>query len=362
MRKHLQQFKIQSYKGLKGLSLDDLNCINIITGDNNSGKTSLLEVLSTLNNPQDTESWLPGTRIMGTRWRTSSYLDGFTGLFPADSDFKEISYEFCNDKGISKSVLVKADFGQTQISTGELNALNRMSFSSVKNEENVIIDTDYLDMTFYVNGEKKNEDIIYGGQDRLGRRQKKESFLTTLYVSPTDYASKIYNISRVFAPGDYEIMLEMVRTFDEDILQISAVKDENLFANVNYKVYSKSYKEPLLLNAYGDGMKKAIYLLNAVIGARSGILLIDEFETGIHTSAMDKVFSVLLESALRYDVQVFMTSHSKEAIEKVLRCGERMQPYVNLYTLYKYDGKNYARKLSCTEAIHAQDNLGLELR
>ena len=65
---------------------------------------------------------------------------------------------------------------------------------------------------------------------------------------------------------------------------------------------------------------------------------------------------------MEQNIQVFMTSHSKEAIGKVLRLNEELQQHINLYTLYKYEGENYIRRMNCKEAIHAQENLGLELR
>ena len=82
---------------------------------------------------------------------------------------------------------------------------------------------------------------------------------------------------------------------------------------MRYKILSKSNKKALPLNVYGDGMKKAILLMSAVIAAKDGILLLDEFETAIHTSAMNKTFKWIIESCKKLNVQVFMTSHSKEA-------------------------------------------------
>ena len=127
-------------------------------------------------------------------------------------------------------------------------------------------------------------------------------------------------------------------------------------------VLTRNHAKALPLTAYGDGMKKAMLLLSAVVRAKDGILLLDEFETAIHTSAMDSVFSWLLKSVIKLNVQVFLTSHSKEAIEKVLQCDDELKPYINLYTLYNFEEKNYVRRLSCEEAIDAKDNLGLELR
>lgn len=50
---HIKNFNIQSYRGIQNLTLENLNSINILTGNNNSGKTSILEILSTVDNPQD---------------------------------------------------------------------------------------------------------------------------------------------------------------------------------------------------------------------------------------------------------------------------------------------------------------------
>lgn len=98
-------------------------------------------------------------------------------------------------------------------------------------------------------------------------------------------------------------------------------------------------------------MKKAVLLLDGIVRARNGIPLLDEFETAIHTSAMSSVFSWILKSAIEQNIRIFMTSHSKEAIGKVLRLDEDLQPYINLYTLYKYKDENYVRSMNCKEAI-----------
>lgn len=129
-----------------------------------------------------------------------------------------------------------------------------------------------------------------------------------------------------------------------------------------YMVLSKNHHSAIPLNSYGDGMKKALLLLSAIVRSQNGILLLDEFETAIHTSGMDSIFSWLLQSAIKMNVQVFLTSHSKEAIDKILRMNESIQSNINVYTLYNCDDNNYVRMLNCQDAIDAQDKLGLELR
>ena len=153
----------------------------------------------------------------------------------------------------------------------------------------------------------------------------------------------------------------MLKFFDKDIFGLNAVEN-NETHTVSYLIQSSRHDQSLSLSSYGDGMKKAVLLLSALLQAKNGILLIDEFETGIHTSCMDQVFTLLLENALKLNIQVFLTSHSKEAISKVLRLSPSIQEKIALYTLYKYEGKNYVRRVGCQEAIKMQDELGMELR
>lgn len=62
------------------------------------------------------------------------------------------------------------------------------------------------------------------------------------------------------------------------------------------------------------------------------------------------------------NVQVFLTSHSKEAIEKVLKCNEELRSDIHVYTLYRKEDRHLVRTMTCEEAINAQECLGLELR
>ena len=47
----LQKIEINQYRGLKNMTLDKLSRINVLIGDNNSGKTSVLEAIQLLSNP-----------------------------------------------------------------------------------------------------------------------------------------------------------------------------------------------------------------------------------------------------------------------------------------------------------------------
>ena len=364
MEKYLQQFSIHEYKGMRDLTLDNLNFINILTGDNNSGKTSVLELLSSIDNPQNTGAWILCSRTDSLRSRNRLYFNGFYNMFPIDKDEKNIAYSFIDKNGKLNTVELMAEIEETQISEREMYRLNGLLRTGSTKREDEIMDVLCMHLYTYINSEKVNEDSIYDFQSRISKFvNKKVHFIRTTYVSPVDHAIGVLKLDDILSDSElYEEMLKILQAFDDNITNINALKNDNNPFFTEYMVLTKNHSKALPLTAYGDGMKNALLLLSAVVKARNGVLLLDEFETAIHTSAMDSIFSWLLKSALKLNVQVFLTSHSKEAIEKIMQCSSELQPYINLYTLYKFEGKNYVRTMTCREAINAQDNLGLELR
>lgn len=149
-------------------------------------------------------------------------------------------------------------------------------------------------------------------------------------------------------PKYYQEMIEVLKEFDDSIMSINA-DTHNLTNKKRYMILSKNHNQAIPLELYGDGMKKAI-------------LLLDEFETAIHTSAMIKVFSWILRACKKLNVQIFLISHSEEAINKLLICCPELQNDIQLYTLYKRENQTKVRTLTCKEAIELHDDLGLELR
>ena len=72
------------------------------------------------------------------------------------------------------------------------------------------------------------------------------------------------------------------------------------------------------LSSYGDGIKKVLSIASGIARAVDGVLLIDEVETAIHTRYFEDIFRFIASACRKFGVQVFITSHSIEAIDGFL--------------------------------------------
>ena len=128
------------------------------------------------------------------------------------------------------------------------------------------------------------------------KRAESKFYINTVYVTPFKHTTnEVYLTEVLNNPKYYQEMIEVLKEFDDSIMSINA-DTHNLTNKKRYMILSKNHNQAIPLELYGDGMKKAILLMSAVITAQNGILLLDEFETAIHTSAMIKVFSWILRA------------------------------------------------------------------
>ncbi|MBR1721031.1 MAG: AAA family ATPase [Treponema sp.] len=362
---HIKSLNIETFRGIQNLKLDSFSGINIFTGDNNSGKTSVLELLDSLSAPIELQTWLPHIRRTENGRGNITYYEGLRDLFSkANIRNSFINYAVVDSNDKTHEISISAQKVLGTVSIRNANRLSNIKFST--DEKNII--SNRLHLSFDYNHHENNNYKIYDFQDVLDSFFPKENTpcvcTPVVYVSPIAHGNNAVYLKEILDSSElYPEMLSVLQDFDESIISINQYSSQSL-ANDYCGILSKKFKNALPLNMYGDGMKKAILLMSAVVVAKNGILLIDEFETAIHTSIMTKIYSWILKTCKKLGVQLFLTTHSKEALQKVLALNS--DPYlkdeITLYTLYKIDGKNLARRLSAERAIEADENFGQELR
>ena len=83
----------------------------------------------------------------------------------------------------------------------------------------------------------------------------------------------------------------------------------------------------------GDGIKRILLIALSLANAKNKILLIDEIEMGLHHTVLEKLWKLIFTYAKLWDIQVFVTTHSQDAI--------RTFYYVASEEEYKNEGKYF---------------------
>lgn len=184
------------------------------------------------------------------------------------------------------------------------------------------------------------------------------------YLSPLDHL-KGNVINRIIRNDGYkELCVRILQMFDSDILDILILKNEKSGFPVEYIKHRRLGNMPV--STYGDGIKKVLSLANAIAQADGGILLVDEVETAIHSRYYETIFNFLVMACKQFNVQLFITTHSIEAVDGLLDTQNYDEQNdvdeIGVITLKKGENKTYSRILSGRQVYNDREAFGFEVR
>ncbi|WP_214630796.1 AAA family ATPase [Paenibacillus agaridevorans] len=372
MARHFESMSVSSFRGTRDLSIHDLGDLNIIVGNNNSGKTSVLEALMILGNPADFNNVISTSRIREggkATFRTSlSLFDSFIYMFDSQSEHKQIllsgkmhsrAISFELDGEVRKILVDAAELAQQSLT------MKRALRDSVIEEEIEGFEgvhTYNIQMeqrTFFDEIPVKNT-ITFHKYVKKTVLDRHKPIVNMMFISTTEHlVQNIFkNISR--SKQMLREVIDILQTFDAGIEDLRIIQDDIRYVQmIEHKTLGL-----MPLSSYGDGIKKVIALANGIAGTKDGVLLIDEIETSIHKSVMKEVFSWLVRACKRYNVQLFMTTHSLEVVDELLNCDEivMQEDMARVITLNKKADKTVARVLTGEKAVQVRDDYDMELR
>ena len=137
MSRHIRALEVQSFRGLQKLCIKDLAPINIFTGDNNSGKTSILELIESLDAPGNLSMW----RSLIRKERFSplsfglSFYEGLINLFNVDDEDLRISYEVEFTNGEKDQIELVGKINEEVLSGKEIYEMTGFSYDEEEEGE-----------------------------------------------------------------------------------------------------------------------------------------------------------------------------------------------------------------------------------
>lgn len=356
MAKHITELNIETYRGIRDLEIKNLGDINILVGDNNCGKTSVLEVIKILSQPNDIGSIIKVALSRKNRIKPKDFIDTALTIFKKEIPNGELDYKNMRDSYSLKMSCYNNDKWLSLEIFSELS--KKLNFL---NEDDDNLDS-VIDGTIRVaNDSIKSPDILFSieSDSKLNVDTTEEIYKSIFMpVNVNLYGSCVGLYPDVIKSEKKDIFIQVLKIFDKDIYDISIVEEMIWIHHKN--------KETMPLFSYGSGMQKALLMSIVLVMAKDGVLLIDEVETALHTSALTAVFEFLTKACKKMNVQLFATTHSIEAVDKLLSTANNNGNVdeIRVITLKKNDklGKTLARVLAGKEALEDRENYEMELR
>lgn len=374
------QIEIDGFRGLRSLSLEGLGRVNILVGQNNSGKTRVLEAISILCQPENPREWLSMIRRRDFGGLDETVVQSLHWCFPQAmaidyNIFIEANCYFkCEGNFPLKELSVTyRDFEET---------IRRFYKEPLYDENGEIYDEeDISEEIITLNAEIKHfpiwtaselasnakKEIVFkigipGDMPFYGLKKKQGYCVESKTLSPYSYQLN-RNQVRFFSEQLFndDRISELLKDFDSDVEAIRI----GSFSGNRPAIYIKHRKlGEAPLSVFGDAMRRAVLLASTLLSLEKGnVLLIDEIETGIHVSALANVFKWIVQSARKLDVQLFVTTHSLEALDAIISaCPIENQDDIVVYQLNQTEERTESKRFSGDLLHRLRFKRGLDLR
>lgn len=332
---HFDTLKITNYKMFKNFTIEKLNRVNIFAGFNNSGKSSLLEAVYLLTKQNNIGAFFELTKLKNKLSKlNTSYLNNYI-----DSDIK------------ISGIYNKIDT-EVQIKKFEAENIDKKDDYIASYEVIGIIDNEV----------QKSVTHTYKINPLERRYDKIEILCNSILKSPYFYnKNEIINThSSNVRLKVYDKVINFISEYiDNSIVDIEFTEDNEI---KRFLVNSTSFPSKSVdLTVYGEGLQRIFEIALAFAFCKNGVLLIDELETAIHHSLLVKFTKFIQDLAIEFNVQVFISSHSKECIDAFVNNGVHNED-INAYILKNVDGKIDYRYVKGDKLASLVETMNFDIR
>lgn len=286
---HFDSVLIERYKRFDNVRLENLKRINVFAGNNNVGKSTILESIYLLCKQNDFSGLQEIIRLRGKI--TDNHIPPEWFLEQVQETLISGVFDGKNTEvRINKLVEDISDFD----STSYIDSLQMKSIYDDKKQSSVIRFFTNKDRSLYSEGTKNVCKVIYSSPFFLNEPHRYSEFYYKAVQTKT-------------LPRIIKFIHEKVLKSVSDIRLTDALR--------RFSVIDDTFESAMDLSSYGEGFQRIFFISLLFASVENGVLLIDEFENAIHVELMADFASFINELSKEFNVQVFLTSHSKECID-----------------------------------------------
>ena len=366
---YYKEITIENYRSIEKIEMKDLSNINLLFGNNNCGKTSILEAIFAhacqFNVGYFFNIILPK--------RTQGLFFGFYDLGESIVNlFRKGSYTFENMKFSITSKNKANEETNTIYNFTPSNNLDEINPNTYE-EFTIIKDTSYKHEA------TKNNQPEYLGELTISNRKESKKFpiyqnLQFPRIQQSRDASYIDILEHRKPPSAITIYsaLKRTNTLQELIQEMQKVFPEiNDIETIQFKnnasnIYIDSKGEKIPFSIFGDGMRRWYYLIGNMVANKNSVQLIEEIDSTFHPESIPMLSKTLVDYSVRYNNQIVMTSHNQEFLKIMLDTFKNdegiLRDKIRVYTLKKIKNETKLLSLNGEEARKNIEDYGLELR
>ena len=331
--------RVDRYRGIDGLALNDLRRVNLISGVNNAGKTSVLEAIYLLAHQNDETALLDVHR-----WR---------GRVEGEPDPAWLVRQLQPEIRLAGSFDDVPDnscrLGIRRLDEADVDIKDQTYFlAKVAMTSNYGDRTQSADVALFSNRPPR---ASFQGRHWLCRSALTSSF----WANRLDTLVKANEMA--VTTGCKAKVVDFIRAhIDPRLTNIELVDDQNRFL-VSHPDFDRAPD----LSSFGDGLRRIFEVGLLFAGVRDGVLLIDEFENAIHPELLLAFTRMAQQLAREHNVQVFLTTHSKEALDAFI-LNDYATDDVAGYALCRGDDGVRVKRFAGEKLRRLHDALDFDLR
>ena len=327
-----KNIEIKNFRGIDHLKIEDCSRVNMFLGQNNSGKSTVLEVirlLTGMNNPEMPQNI--------NRFRTRNFYSGFKDLYYLfhNMDLKT-SPRILSEQvdGIKRDLRLTMTYVFDEKAAVQSNGQNGiLPISETKTFFNTLLmDFDILS----AEGTKHYQSSLTVNPEGVAINKKPtEDYLeklSTVYLTADLWGINLASeLTELFKRRQKGAVLESLKHFDNRIADVDILQDD-------IYIDFEGIPEKLPIRMTGDGLRRYLNIVAASANPMTNIILIDEIDNGLHYSAYKKLWEAIFALATTTNKQVFVTTHSKEtlcSLNEMLGEKPDYQKELRLYTIEK---------------------------
>ena len=321
----LEQLKIENFRCFKSFELSHLGRVNLLVGENNSGKTSVLEAAHLLCSGGSLNSF---KTLMNNRGEFTYSWDrkNFRSKQYAVSHlFHKHNIDLSSKLSISGLQHIDNDL-VSQINVGfEENDRNNNDYDLDLDisdyNTNIFLSVEHINHSKI--HKKKKYNLIYDSTFWLYSRgsiskelEQNGSQLQFINSSSLTAQETINLFNLIVLQPEEELVYQGLRNIEPNIERIASIASDRMTRISNYHrgfvVKLSNTQKRIPIGSMGDGIWRMLGLSLALVSAKDGVLLVDEIDTGLHYTALEDMWKLIWETSKKLNVQVFATTHNSD--------------------------------------------------